>query len=60
MARLLLGFFCALCLGLTVGCGGGSTETAVIESAQTAEEAQAEAEAYESEMEETAAPEGDG
>jgi hypothetical protein len=57
MLRLLLGSLCAVFLGLAVGCGGsGETEVIEIDDAAALE---AEAEAYEAEME-SLEPEGDG
>ena len=48
MKRTFFGCFCALCIGFVSGCGGGSTETTVIEEVpvQTEEEI----EDYEAEM----------
>ena len=48
MTRLLLGCFLALCVGFVSGCGGGSTETTVVEPTTT--QTQQELDDYEAEM----------
>lgn len=52
MTRFLLGCFVALCVGFVTGCGGGSTETTVVDQGGpiTMEEQLAMDEAYENEM----------
>ncbi len=59
MTRLLLGFFCAFALTFTVGCGGGSTESTVIEADMSEADVEQEADDYEAEMEDDTV-EGDG
>lgn len=61
MTRFLLGCFVALCVGFVTGCGGGSTETTVVEQQPiTMEEQLAMDEAYEAEMNSDSEEDPDG